>query len=122
MRLVLLVVLNAISLLTFAQENVSKPTLSDVPLTGEQIAVYRALLTDYLTKSTRVLNLANVTEPLDVESIDSADNTCLKGFGAERDAVVTVHRLSPQSLIDNRFVWLILTVNKKQLRTMIRRT
>ena len=103
-QVLILFVLLTVSQLTVAQENAPKPTLSDVPLTSEQIAVYRALLTDYLKKSTRVLNLASVTESLDVAGIDSADNTCLKGFGAEHEAVATVHRLSPQSLGDTRLV------------------
>ena len=65
----------ALSLAVAAQDNTAKAKISNAPLTAEQIAVYRAVLKDYLRESDGALNLANVTEPLD-HSRPMFDESC----------------------------------------------
>ena len=93
---VLLVALSAI-----AQESTLKPTLTDTPLTADQIAVYRAVLAEYLRGSDRVLNLADVTEP-----IDESDRSCLGGMGASRleETAPVIHRIDRAVVADTKTV------------------
>jgi len=53
---------------TIAQDDAPKPAVSKAPLTTEQVAVYRALLSDYMKDSQGTLNLSNQTEPLDLKA------------------------------------------------------
>jgi hypothetical protein len=94
-------VLVAISLGAVAQENVPKPKVSDAPLTSEQIAVYRAVLGDYLKGSDRVLNLANTTEPL-----GETDTACVRGLdaGVAKGSASIVHRIAPSFVADTKIV------------------
>jgi hypothetical protein len=57
-----------------------KPTLGKIPLSAEQMEVYRAFLSSYTngSKSSR-LNLANRTQPLDLAE-QTGPNGCLKGI------------------------------------------
>lgn len=55
----------ALQLIAVAGDKQPKPTLSKDPLTQEQIAVYRAVLADYLKGSEGTLNLANKTSPVE---------------------------------------------------------
>ena len=97
----------AISLFLFplvaAQDEVPKPKVSSDPLTAEQIAVYRAVLEDYMKGSDGALNLANQTEPLKRASLD---RVCMKGIvlEADRDSVQIVRFLNPAVLINSRIV------------------
>ena len=90
-----------ISLGAVAQENGPKPKVSDAPLTTEQIAVYRAVLGVYLKGSDRVLNLANVTDSLDV-----ADTACVRGLDAQvtKGSASIVHRIAPSFVADTKIV------------------
>jgi hypothetical protein len=94
-------VLLVISLGAVAQENPQKPQIVDAPLTSDQIAVYRAVLAIYLKGSHRVLNLANVTEPL-----DEPDTACLKGLdaGVEKGLASVIHRIGPSLVADLKIV------------------
>lgn len=86
------------SLQVVAQENAPKATISDAPLTNEQIAVYRAVLTDYLKESEGALNLANVTVP-----VEGADGECLKGLikvPKENSNSAVIHRIGPSLVGD----------------------
>ena len=50
-----------------AQDEEPQPQISKDPLTAEQIAVYQAVLKNYLKGDNQtVLNLANRTEPVEV--------------------------------------------------------
>ena len=94
-------VLMVFSLGGVAQEGSTKPTMSSTPLTTEQIAVYRAVLTDYLKGSNGALNLANVTEP-----IGESEKACLAG----RDSAVimesasVIHRIEPSVVANTKIV------------------
>jgi hypothetical protein len=84
-----------------AQENAPKPRVSDVPLTTEQIAVYRAVLRDYLNGSDGALNLAKITEP-----IDESDGTCFRGMDADamKTSASVVHVIDPTVIANTRIV------------------
>lgn len=64
-KLYLLVALSlAFSLSATAEDKQPKPEISKDPLTHEQVAVYRAVLVDYVKAKDGSLNLADKTEPL----------------------------------------------------------
>lgn len=65
-----------------AQNDASKPKVSSEPLTTEQIAVYRAVLSDYLKVYKGVLNVSNKTELLD-QSDSSFNRACISGIPLE---------------------------------------
>jgi len=93
MRHILTAVIAAMSLMFCAtpQDETPKASLSDTPLTDEQIAVYRAVLGNYSNGSKDILNVANKTETLDL----SEDKDCLKGIDLEssNNSSSFVHRL-----------------------------
>jgi len=95
------VVLLVLSLRAYTQENAPKPKVSDDPLTTEQIAVYRAVLSDFLKGSDGALNLANLTEPL-----DQSDKACFRGMdvGVIKESVSVVHRLEPSLVTFTKIV------------------
>lgn len=73
-----------------------KPRLSKDPLTPEQVAIYRAVLAQYVGKdSSAALNIANRTEPFG-SHLPGGEDECSKGLPME---TVTqppiVHDLSP---------------------------
>ncbi len=78
---VLLVILMA-ALVCFAQGDASKPLLSKTPLSEEQIAIYRAVLVDYVENDAGAsLNIANRTEKLGPNGIwDDEDDKCVRHF------------------------------------------
>ena len=86
----LIVILMGISLGGVAQKNSVKSIVSAAPLTTEQIAVYRAVLMDYLKESDGVLNLANITEP-----IGESEKTCFSGMdtAAIGKSAPVIHRI-----------------------------
>jgi hypothetical protein len=95
----LIAVLVLISFRAVAQENTPKPSVSDTPLASEQIAVYRAVLGVYLKGSDGVLNLANITEPL-----DGIDTACARGLdaGVAKESASIVHRIAPSTVADTK--------------------
>lgn len=95
----------ALSLAAVAQEEASKPKVSDGSLTPEQIAVYRAVLKDYTKGSDGALNLANRTEPFD-QSGPMFDKACFKGIevGVAKTSVPVVHRLDSLQAPNTRIV------------------
>jgi hypothetical protein len=64
----------------------AQPKLSTKPLTADQIAVYRAFLTDYQSGSKSQLNVANITDPFQPDSDPmqsdgkSGRDSCMKAF------------------------------------------
>lgn len=95
------VILLVLSLRAFTQENAPRPKVSDDPLTTEQIAVYRAVLSDFLKGSDGALNLANIIEPLDQSS-----KACFRGMdaGVIKESASVVHRLEPSLVTDTKIV------------------
>lgn len=72
----------AFSFLAMAEDKQPKPKLSKDPLTTEQIAVYRAVLTNYMQGGKGTLNLANKTEPLEMSGPFS-NKDCAKSLELE---------------------------------------
>jgi len=80
-----------------AAQDSAPPKLSATPLSADQIAVYRAFLTNYTAGSKRTLNVANITETFepDTDSMLSSGNrrdSCLSQFPAKVHAT-EVHLL-----------------------------
>ena len=100
-QLCIAAVLLMISLRAVAQEDSFKPRLSDAPLTNEQIAVYRAVLKDYLKGSDGALNLANITSPIDV-----SDKACFGGIdaGVIKESASVIHRIEPSVVAKTKIV------------------
>ena len=93
----------SVSFSAVSQEETPKPKVSDESLTTEQIAVYRAVLRDYLRGSDGALNLANMTEPL-----DQSNKSCFGGMrtGITNAPAPVIHRIGP-SLVDNTNIVLV---------------
>ncbi len=90
----------SVSFCAVSQEDTLRPKLSDESLTTEQIAVYRAVLKDYLKGSDGSLNVANMTEPL-----DQSDKACFKGMELDvTDLATVIHRLEPSLVADTKIV------------------
>ncbi|HWW18413.1 MAG TPA: hypothetical protein VNY81_07335 [Candidatus Saccharimonadales bacterium] len=80
-------------LLTTGTQNIAqKVQVSKDPLTKEQVAVYRAVLTDYLKEDKSPLNLNSETELFD-RSRDSFDQGCAKGIDLETTPAPMIHEL-----------------------------
>ncbi len=96
----IIMVFLAISVCAVSQD-APEPKISDEPLTTQQIAVYRAVLRDYLRGSDGALNLADKTEPL-----DPSDKACFKGIEMEgsKKTVPLIHRLEPSLVVDTKIV------------------
>ena len=84
---------------TFASAADGKPTLSQSPITPEQIEVYRAFLTSYTSggKSPH-FNLAKHTYPLDLSN-EKHNDECLKGVDLDDAAPheSVVHEFDPKT-------------------------
>ena len=79
--------------ITFAQDR-PKPVVSETPLTAEQLAVYHALISQWMGKDKRPVNLANQTDPqggMDAKE----DKDCGEGLELEPLAA-TVHHIRPE--------------------------
>jgi len=95
------------------QEHSPQPILSKDAPSAEQIAVYRAVLADYLNGSDGALNVANLTEPLDRS--DRACFKCVKSGDATLPTPV-IHRLEPSILVNTQ----IRLVNAGRQRETVR--
>jgi len=86
----------AFSFLAAAEDKQPKPRLSKDPLTKEQIAVYRAVLTNYMESGNGTLNLANKTEPLEMSGPFS-NKDCAKSLELEPEpkSGPVVHAFDP---------------------------
>ena len=109
----MVLVLLVISLRTLAQENAPKQSMSDAPLTSEQIEVYRAALADYLKGSDGALNLASITEPL-----VASDTACLKGIDAKvtKESISVVHKIGLPLVANTRIVLVDPDRQRKTIR------
>jgi hypothetical protein len=99
------VIVVGVALSLAAQDSSVKPKISDVLLTPEQIAVYRAVLKDYLKGSEGALNVANRTELFD-QTGPMSDKACISGIRLETTNAhsLTVHRLDPSVALDSGIV------------------
>jgi hypothetical protein len=75
-----------------AQE-AKQPKLSAEKLTGDQMAIYRAVLKNYLKGSRDSLRVSNTTEPFEQEWRSIVEG-CITGFKPEPNSTI-VHRLDP---------------------------
>ena len=127
MRLLLMamfVVSISLTAVTQEQDEIPAPKLSTEPLTSEQIAIYRAVLKNYLKGSDGKLNLANTTEPF-----DKSISTCLEGIeeNAIKKASLVVHRIEPL-LVQNTNIVLVdpdkqqTTIEKNDPQNLIKRS
>lgn len=83
-------------LAAIAQDAALKPKVSSESLTKEQVAVYRAVLQDFLGDSKDTLNLANTTEPLEQPAAPLGRGCPKTSSPQVPDAAVpVVHRLDP---------------------------
>jgi hypothetical protein len=80
--------------LAAAQE--AKPKVSEKPLTAEQIAIYRPILSQWMREGWNSVNLAVQTVPLDATG-PSGDSECAKGLDLE-PALAEVHRFRAADL------------------------
>ena len=77
---------------TQAQTDSEHPRISSDPLTVEQIAIYRAVISDYVRGSSGRLNIANITEAPHAEH-PFFDDECAKSINVEPNSAGVVHRL-----------------------------
>jgi len=83
---------------TFASAADGKPTLSQSPITSEQIVVYRAFLTSYTSGGKSLhFNLAKHTYPLDLSN-EKRNDECLKGIDLDAAPPESViHEFDPKT-------------------------
>jgi hypothetical protein len=95
--LMILAVLCSLAMPQAAQSAETKPKVSPDPLTSEQLAVYRAVLHDWMGDGKSAIRLQTVTEPFPTDGgFDSKD--CLKGMDMEPDIPGKIHRFRPEDL------------------------
>ncbi len=78
-------------------QNDTKPTVSTQPLTSEQLAVYRAVLGDWMPNEMPTMNLSIQTVPLKANE-PSGDKDCAKGLDLEPVAPTIVHQFRDADL------------------------
>lgn len=73
--------------IVLSQDRPPKPKVSKDAMTDEQLAVYRAVLNDYMKDSPGALNLSSKTHPLEF------DTGCVQGFSPDQtgNSVPVVH-------------------------------
>jgi hypothetical protein len=100
-----------------AQDEVPKPRVSKDPLTTEQVAVYRAVLKDYVRGSDSSLNLAEKTEPLE-QSGPLSDEDCGKELKWEKSGTSTsvVHQLNREVALNAKMVLVDADVQQKKVK------
>ena len=75
----------------------AKPKVSEKPLTAEQLAVYRAVLGNWMAQEMPALNLSAQTVPLETTGA-LGDEECAKGLDLEPALPNVVHRFRQQDL------------------------
>lgn len=87
----------AIGLAVAQQPLATRLTVSDDPLTAEQLAVYRVVLHGWMENEVSMINLSNQTSPLPMSGTFDASE-CLKDLDLEPASPTVVHRFRPQDL------------------------
>jgi len=128
MRLIakLMTVCFALSLGMAAPEDNPEPQVSEEPLGSDQVAVYGTVL-EYYSKdgAIGVLNVGNITEPLDEDSWDC--KKCFNGFEAPvKSSMPVVHRLDASLNLGQRFLFVDPDTHEKKVeendpQTLVRR-
>jgi len=104
MKVISIAVLSLLlSVSTVAQVEEPKPQISKEPLTPDQIAIYRAVLKQYLGPDQTPLNLANRTDPIELRDQDSHAE-CLKGITLEKPPSPPVIHMLDASLAESPVV------------------
>jgi hypothetical protein len=90
----------SLSFSAVSQEDPPKPKVSDQPLSTDQIAVYRAVLNEYLKGSEDGLNVANLTIPL-----YRSEEQCFKSIkSGDANIPPVVHRLEPTLITSSKIL------------------
>jgi hypothetical protein len=90
--------------MAMGQEDGPKPTLSSEPLTAEQVAVYRAVVENYLKGSDGSLNLANRTELIERSGL-STDHRCMNTVKQPTaSATPIIHRIASSAVLGTKIV------------------
>ena len=94
-----------LTMIVAAQNDVPQPRVSKDPLTDEQVAVYRAVLLDYLKDSKDSLNLSDKTRAIE-GAWTSFDGSCPKNHVQDvtQSSHPIVHRFPPTTVLDKRIV------------------
>ena len=94
-----------LTMIVAAQNDVPQPRVSKDPLTDEQVAVYRAVLLDYLKDSKDSLNLSDKTRAME-GAWTSFDGSCPKNHVQDvtQSSHPIVHRFPPTTVLDKRIV------------------
>jgi hypothetical protein len=112
-------VIGSFALLPTAVATPSKPmtTVSAVPLTTEQVAIYRTVLEDFLKDSKDRLNVANKSEPLD-ESGPFSGGACVQEFHIEvsKDLTQVIHPLDEMASLKLSIVLVDPQKQRKQIQ------
>jgi hypothetical protein len=92
-----------LTLSAFAQDGQRKANVSKDPLTDEQVAVYRAVLRNYMKESDGPLNVSNRTGLLQL-SRPFFDKQCIEGIVLDTadNSVPVVHKLTPAVAINSK--------------------
>jgi hypothetical protein len=85
----------SISLTLIAQEEPPKAVLSESPLSADEVAIFRAVLKNYLKDSHGVMLLGDKTVP--IEQSPTSVRTCADQISAplDPDARATIHQIGP---------------------------
>jgi hypothetical protein len=102
---VLLMASFALSITAETQEDTPKPKVTKTPLTVDQLAVYRAVLEDFMKDSDGSLNLADKTVPLD-QAGPLSDEECVKRLKLENSgqSAPFVHQLDQAVALNSKMV------------------
>jgi len=112
MRMVIVIAIACVALNAFSSGQVDpKPTLSNEPLSAEQVAIYRVVLANYRKGTDAALNLADRTTPLE-RSEGSSVLGCRRGITPDdANSAPIVHRIGPSAMLGPK---LVLVASERQ--------
>jgi hypothetical protein len=90
-------VLSTVRTASGQQAEETKPKVSQIPLTAEQLAVYRTVLQGWMNDGPSAINLAVETVPLPTSGVFDA-SACSKGLDLEPVLPADVHRFRAEDL------------------------
>jgi hypothetical protein len=106
-RTVLIFVISLLVGISGTASNKSKPTLSQTPLTSEDLELYGIFLDSFVGKGKELVNFSEKTLPLTLADSDN-EGPCLEGIRLKRsaEAAQTIH-MFPTSIADGRAIHLV---------------
>jgi hypothetical protein len=106
-RTVLIFVISLLVGISGTASNKSKPTLSQTPLTSEDLELYGIFLDSFVGKGKELVNFSERTLPLTLADSDN-EGPCLEGIRLKRsaEAAQTIH-MFPTSIADGRAIHLV---------------